>query len=89
MAEAELTLSYRELPVACAHWLLWLAVPIVSLFVLLCSISVFILAHAQMSNISLFIFGLFALLTAIIVGLLITSDKTIFFTRDGNSCHEF
>lgn len=85
MAEAELSLNYREGHVAVAHGLLLLSVPVVSLFVLLCSLSVWMQTGAQGANISLFLCSLFALLLLTILGLLLTSDRTVFCTRDGIS----
>lgn len=85
MSEAEVTLNYRELPVACLHWTLLGIVPILALFVLLCSASAIALPTAQLGNISLFIFSLFVLSGLAIGGLLVTADKTIFISRDGIS----
>lgn len=70
---------------AVAHGLLLLALPVVSLFVLLCVLTVWAQTGAHMANISLFILSLFALLFAVILGLVLTADKTVFLTRDGIS----
>lgn len=83
MAEAELTLIYREPLTKLVHGLFMISVPVITLFVLLCSISVW--GNYDLANTSLFVFSLFVLLTIVVAGIVITSDKTIFLTRDGIS----
>ncbi len=85
MAEAEVTLTYREWRVTVLNWALLACLPVVALFVLLCTLNVGQLPNGQSSNISIFIFGLFTLLSSVILGLVATSDRTIFLTRDGIS----
>ncbi len=85
MAEAELTLKYRERHVAVLHLLSLAAVPVCTLFAFLCSIQVWGLENLQAANASLFLFSLLLLLCGVILAVLITSDKTIFLSRDGIS----
>lgn len=85
MAEAEVTLRYRELPILVANWLLLASVPVVTLFVLLCSISVWMAAGIEIGNASIFVLSLLFLMGFVILGILVTSDKTIYLTRDGIS----
>ena len=85
MAEAEVTLSYRELPLKMAHWGLLASVPVLSLFVLLCSISVWMADGIEVGNASIFVLSLFLLMGLVVLGILVTSDKTIYLTRDGIS----
>jgi len=85
MAEAEVTINYRERRTALVGALFWVSLPVVSLFVFLCALGVANLSNLQLGNLSFFYLGLFALFTIQVLGLLVTSDKTIFLTRDGIS----
>ncbi|MBX9690560.1 MAG: serine/threonine protein kinase [Candidatus Obscuribacterales bacterium] len=85
MAEAELSLSYREAHVAILHGILLCFVPVITFFVILCCVSLGFLQEAGTSNIPLFMLFLFLLLSIFIIGLIISSDRTVFLTRDGIS----
>lgn len=85
MAEAELTLKYREPIVSVCFGLLAVSVPIMSLFTLLCVFSVWSVEDLVLDNASLFVLGLFSLLASLVLGVLLTADKTVFLTRDGIS----
>jgi len=87
MAEAEVTLKYRELPVSCAYALLLTAIPVASLFVLVattCAVIV-MFSPAPMANLSFLIFGLFVLMSTLVLGVVVTSDKTLFLSHEGIS----
>lgn len=85
MAEAELTLRYRELPVKLAYWALAGTVPLLALFTLICAVNAVFVDSEVFANLSFFIFGLFSTLGGVILGLILSSDSTVFLTRDGVS----
>ncbi len=86
MAEAEVVLKYRELPVTLIHLVLLASVPVSTYFVLLTFLCVWEVSNRDnLGNISLFLCGLFTTFLSIILGVVITSDRTIFVSRNGIS----
>ncbi len=89
MSEAEVTLTYRELPATIVYYGLVSSIPVIALFVLLCCMCGALTASAVdasvFSNISVFNFLLLVLAGSAVGGIIITSDKTIFLARDGIS----
>lgn len=88
MAEAEVTLTYRERPALVLRWVLILILPLFSLFALLSTfsaLSVYLDSAFANNNAAIFITGILMLSGLIVLGLVTTSDRTIFLTRDGIS----
>ncbi len=85
MAEAEVTITYRELPVAIANGGFMLAIPIITLFVMISSLNIWTVNNISGENATIFVFFQFLLLGFVILGNTLTGDKTIYLTRDGIS----
>lgn len=85
MAEAEVTITYREFPVVVANWAFMIALPVVTLYVLLTTLTIWSVESVSVENASIFVFFQFLLLGSVILGNVLTADKTVYLTRDGIS----
>ncbi|MBX9694515.1 MAG: serine/threonine protein kinase [Cyanobacteria bacterium] len=89
MAEAEITLKYKELPVALAYKCLVVAVPIILMFTVWSAVQIIMAPHSigsiNWSAFSVLMAGELLALCAVVLLTILCADDTIFVTRDGMS----
>ena len=85
MAEAEITLRYRELPIEIAYRAFLVCIPLLVIFIIWSSLAILITPGVAFAGFSM-VFGAEMLLLALIsVMSLLCGDETVFVTRDGIS----
>ena len=90
MSEAEVTLTYRELPVTCAHYALIASMPVLLMFLMVCIFgTILVSGEPQFSSVAIFDFLLFLAVGCAVGGIVVTADKTVFLARDGISLPYF